>query len=47
MSLIDKLQWRYATKKMDPVKAVPQDKVDQILEAIRLTPSSYSLMKYW
>ena len=40
MSLIEKLQWRYATKKMDPAKAVPQDKVEQILEAIRLSASS-------
>ena len=46
MSLIDKLQWRYATKKMDPAKAVPQDKVDQILEAIRLTASSSGLQPY-
>jgi nitroreductase len=46
MSLIDKLQWRYATKKMDPSKAVPQDKVEQILEAIRLTASSSGLLPY-
>jgi nitroreductase/dihydropteridine reductase len=46
MSLIDKLKWRYATKKMDPAKAVPQDKVDQILEAIRLTASSSGLQPY-
>ena len=46
MSLIDKLQWRYATKKMDPAKAVPQDKVDQILESIRLTASSSGLQPY-
>ena len=46
MSLIDKLQWRYATKKMDPAKAVPQNKVDQILEAIRLTASSSGLQPY-
>ncbi len=46
MSLIDKLQWRYATKKMDPTKAVPQEKVDQILEAIRLTASSSGLQPY-
>jgi nitroreductase / dihydropteridine reductase len=46
MSLIDKLQWRYATKKMDPAKVVPQDKVDQILEAIRLTASSSGLQPY-
>lgn len=46
MSLIDKLQWRYATKKMDSTKAVPKDKVDQILEAIRLTASSSGLQPY-
>jgi len=46
MSLIDKLQWRYATKKMDSTKAVPQDKVERILEAIRLTASSSGLQPY-
>ena len=46
MSLIQKLQWRYATKKMDPAKAVPEAKVDQILEAIRLTASSSGLQPY-
>jgi len=34
------LNWRYATKKMDPAKAVPQDKVDAIIEAIRMAPTS-------
>jgi len=46
MTLIDKLQWRYATKKMDPTKAVPQEKVGQILEAVRLTASSSGLQPY-
>ncbi len=39
-TLIEHLNWRYATKKMDPAKAVPQEKVDAILEAIRLAPTS-------
>lgn len=39
-TLIDQLNWRYATKKMDPAKAVPQDKVDTIVEAIRMAPTS-------
>lgn len=39
-SLSDHLDWRYATKKMDPAKSVPQDKVDAIIEAIRMTPTS-------
>jgi len=46
MSLIEKLQWRYATKKMDPAKSVPLEKVEQILEAIRLTASSSGLQPY-
>jgi len=46
MSLIDTLQWRYATKKMDPSKSVPPEKVDKILEAIRLTASSSGLQPY-
>jgi len=39
-TLIEQLNWRYATKKMDPAKVVPQDKVDAIVEAIRLAPTS-------
>jgi len=46
MSLIEKLQWRYATKKMDSTKSVPLDKVEKILEAIRLTASSSGLQPY-
>lgn len=38
--LNDLLNWRYATKKMDPSKAVPQEKVDAIVEAIRMSPTS-------
>ena len=44
--LISKLNWRYATKKMDSAKVVPQEKVDRILEAIRLTASSSGLQPY-
>lgn len=39
-TLTERLNWRYATKKMDPAKAVPQDKVDAIVEAIRMAPTS-------
>ena len=44
--LLDLLQWRYATKKMDPKQAVSDDKVEQILEAVRLTASSSGLQPY-
>jgi nitroreductase len=46
MSLINQLQWRYATKKMDAKKLVPLEKVEHILEAIRLTASSSGLQPY-
>lgn len=39
-TLLELLNWRYATKKMDPAKEVPQDKVDAIVEAIRMAPTS-------
>ena len=39
-TLDDLLNWRYATKKMDPSKTVPQEKVDAIIEAIRMSPTS-------
>ncbi|KQO75797.1 NAD(P)H-dependent oxidoreductase [Rhizobium sp. Leaf262] len=44
--LIDKLNWRYATKKMDPSKSVSQDKVDRIIEAARLAPTSSGLQPF-
>jgi nitroreductase len=45
-NLHDDLNWRYATKKMDPSKPVEQEKVDYILEAIRLTATSSGLQPY-
>jgi nitroreductase/dihydropteridine reductase len=44
--LLNKLRWRYATKKMNAAKAVPQEKVERILEAIRLTATSSGLQPY-
>lgn len=44
--LIQKLEWRYATKKFNPAKAVPQEKVDRILEAVRLAATSSGLQPY-
>ena len=45
-NLIDLLKWRYATKKMDSSQSVSDDKVEQILEAIRLTATSSGLQPY-
>lgn len=44
--LINTLQWRYATKKMDPTKVVPEQTVARILEAIRLTATSSGLQPF-
>ena len=45
MELIQKLNWRYATKRMNG-REVPQEKLDNILEAIRLSASSAGLQPY-
>jgi nitroreductase/dihydropteridine reductase len=45
MSLIEALNWRYATKKMNG-EPVPQDKVNQIIEAARLAPTSSGLQPF-
>jgi len=44
--LLQKLQWRYATKSMDPARKVPQDKLERILEAARLAPTSSGLQPF-
>lgn len=46
MKLLEHLNWRYATKKMDPAKPVAEDKVNRILEAVRMTASSSGLQPY-
>lgn len=45
MQLLDAMQWRYATKKMNG-SAVPEDKVNQILEAAYLAPTSSGLQPF-
>ncbi|KGE13195.1 nitroreductase family protein [Sphingobacterium deserti] len=42
MSLLENLSWRYATKKMNG-EAVAQEKIDYIIEAARLAPTSSGL----
>ena len=46
MSLIDKLQWRYATKKFDPSRKLSAEQLENLLTAIQLAPSSYGLQSY-
>ncbi|MBR9765038.1 MAG: NAD(P)H-dependent oxidoreductase [Rhodobacteraceae bacterium] len=44
--LTEKLNWRYATKKMDPTRPVAEDKVAQIVEAIRMAPTSSGVQPF-
>ncbi|MEQ6166261.1 NAD(P)H-dependent oxidoreductase [Ekhidna sp. MALMAid0563] len=46
MNLLDKLNWRYATKVFDPKRKVSTDDLDFLKEAIRLSVSSYGLQMY-
>jgi nitroreductase/dihydropteridine reductase len=44
--LIDKMNWRYATKKFDAAQTVPLEKIERILEAVRLAPTSSGLQPF-
>ena len=45
-ALIERMNWRYAAKKMDPAQPVPEDKVARIVEAARLAPTSSGLQPF-
>src|SRR5690606_18847152 len=45
MQLLEALNWRYATKKMNGLP-VPQEKVDKILDATQLAPTSSGLQPF-
>ena len=45
MELLDKLNWRYAAKAMNG-KTVADDKIERILEAVRLAPTSSGLQPF-
>jgi nitroreductase/dihydropteridine reductase len=45
MNLIENLEWRYATKKMNG-QVVPAEKVERIIEAARLAPTSSGLQPF-
>ena len=46
MSLIEKLNWRYATKKFDPTKKLSKEQLTHLLKAVQLSPSSAGLQAY-
>lgn len=43
MNIIESLKWRYATKKFDSTKTLPQEKINVLTEAFNLTATSYGL----
>ena len=43
MSIIDKLKWRYATKKFDSTKSLSEEKINILKEAFNLTALSFGL----
>ena len=43
MNIIDRLEWRYATKKFDPNFTIAPEKIDILKKAFNLTATSYGL----
>jgi len=46
MELLERLNWRYATKQFDKEKKVSEEKLNLLKEAISLAPTSYGLQLY-
>ena len=45
-TLLDNLNWRYATKKFDATKKISSEDLNTLKEAVRLSASSYGLQPY-
>jgi nitroreductase/dihydropteridine reductase len=46
MAFTDHLTWRHAVRSFDPARPASSEKVEQILNAIRMTPTSYGLQPF-
>ena len=44
--LLQQLHWRYATKKFDPTKTIPEDTIAALASSLVLTPSSFGLQPW-
>lgn len=44
--LLDALKWRYATKKFDPARRIPEDVWEILEHSLALTPSSFGLQPW-
>lgn len=45
-NLIKAMQWRYATKKFDTTKKITDKEIEELLEVLRLAPSSFGLQPW-
>lgn len=45
-TILQQLNWRYATQQYDPERIIPEEQVGILKEAVRLTPTSYGLQPY-
>ncbi len=45
-TFVDNLKWRYATKSFDSTQKIPKDLLNQLLETMRLAPSSFGLQPW-
>jgi|SRR3989344_1944496 len=45
-TLIEDLHWRYATKKFDHSRKIPEAELHELLETLRLSPSSFGLQPW-
>lgn len=46
MALVEHLNWRHAVKAYDTTKKVSKEKIDKIIEAARLAPTSSGLQPF-
>lgn len=44
--LLQQLTWRYATKKFDPTKSIPEEAITALTSSLVLTPSSFGLQPW-
>ncbi|GJM61960.1 MULTISPECIES: NAD(P)H-dependent oxidoreductase [Persicobacter] len=46
MDILEKLQWRYATKEFDPTQKITEEKLHRLLEGLRWSASSLGLQAW-
>ena len=46
MSIIDSLNWRYATTRFDTERIISDSDIDKLKEIVKLAPSSWGMQFY-